>query len=207
MEDWLSVAQQAFLLTIIHFGFTSCQIPEEELKINVNDNFSLKACTWSGDCCRGIRLGRQWNQIKQGSSLYQTPAVATSGLCAPSPSTQRVGSLHSNVPYFPVMFLKLKSSRQSLSPHLFAASKLQRVGLAPLGTALAQKGEKLFPSLHLWKSLFFLAAAPPSSSSPLPTCLVSSPSAVAKTGSSPKQPPLTLSFPAPPASGYVLFLV
>lgn len=142
-----------------------------------------------------------------GSFLYQTPAVATSGLCAPSPSTQRVGSLHSNVPYFPVMFLKLKSSRQSLSPHLFAASKLQRVGLAPLGTALDHKGEKLFPSLHLWKSLFFLAAAPPSSSSPLPTCLANSPSAVAKTGSSPKQPPLTLSFPAPPASGYVLFLV
>lgn len=87
-----------------------------------------------------------------GSSLYQTHAVTASCLCAPSHPTPCVGLLHSNVPYFPVMFLKLKSSCQSLSPHLFSASKLQWVGLAPSGTALTHKGEKLFPSLHLWKS-------------------------------------------------------
>lgn len=121
-----------------------------------------------------------------GSSLSQTLAVAASCLCEPSHPTPCVGFLHFNMSYyFPVMVLKLKSSRQSLPPHLLSASKLRRVGLVPSGTALAHKREKLFPSLNLWKS------PPPLSSSPLPTCLASSPSAVAKPAPSPKQPRLS----------------
>lgn len=170
--------------------------PRREVKNKRQRQFQPESLHLEWRLLPRYQAGEAVEPDQTGSSLYQTPAVATSGLCAPSHSTQRVGSLHS-VPYFPVMFLKLKSSRQSLSPRLLAASKLQRVGLAPLGTALAHKEEKLFPSLHLWKSHFFQATSPPSSSSPLPTCLANLPSAVAKTGSSPKQPPLTLSFPAP----------
>lgn len=92
MEDWHSVAQQAFLLTIIHFGPTSCQIPEEKLKINVNDNFSLKACTWSGDCCRGIRLGRQWNQLKQ-VLLSTKPLLLLPPACVHPPTPPNVLAL------------------------------------------------------------------------------------------------------------------
>lgn len=99
MEDWLSVAQQAFLLTIIHFGFTSCQIPEEELKINVNDNFSLKACTWSGDCSPGNRLGRQWNQIKQ-VLLSTKPLLLLPPACVHPPPPPNVLALF--IPMCPI---------------------------------------------------------------------------------------------------------
>lgn len=207
MEDWLSVAQQAFLLTIIHFGFTSCQIPEEELKINVNDNFSLKACTWSGDCSPGIRLGRQWNQIKQ-VLLSTKPLLLLPPACVHPPPPPNVLALF--IPMCPISqwcFWNVSPvARVSLLTCLL--HQICSVWALPLWAQLwLTKGKS---SSHLctfgkvsssWQLLL------PSSSSPLPTCQANSPSAVAKTGSSPKQPPLTLSFPAPPASGYVLFLV
>lgn len=192
MEDGHSVVQQAFLLAIIHLGPPHARSQKEKLKINISDNFSLKACTWSGDCCRGIRLAGQWSQIKQ-VLLSPKPMLLLPPACVNPPTPLRVLAF-----FISICLIISQWWFWNFSPvprvSLLTCSLHQSCG----GWALSLRAQlwltKGKSSSHLCtfgKVLFFLAAAPPLSSSSLPTCLASSPSAVAKPAPSPKQPPLS----------------